>query len=1145
MRLTTVILIATLMQVSASGFSQKNVTYVKKKTNLWDLFVAIKAQTGYKVLWSDEVIKISEAIEANFKNASIEEVMEKVLIGKPLTYVVQDEMIVIRREEPSFRESVVRNTAPIDVSGRVLDERNLPLVGATVKVKGSSRTVLTNNKGEFILKNVDDKAVLVISFLGFETIEIKAADASNSIKLLAGSDKLDEVQIVSTGYQNVQKDRATGSFTVVDNKLLNRAVGPDLLSRLKGVTNGLLIDPLVGNPTGISVRGRSTIFSNTKPLIVIDNFPYEGDLNSINPNDIENVTVLKDASAASIWGVRAGNGVIVITTKKGRFNKKPEVTLNSNITLTDKPNLYYEPQLSSAEWIDIEKFLFSEGKYTAALRDNWSFITPVIELLAKKTPENAASIDAQIEALKQYDIRDQKDKYFYRRGMQQQYFLNLNGGGTNNSYNYSIGYDRNDPIDVGKSSRRYTARGANTYGFFNNRLQVTTEFVLNRSTSLNDFGNGFYAYTPYEQIATPDGIPLPVSDGVLRASYTDVAGKGRLLDWKYRPLDELRLKASTYNSESTEIRFNTGARYKILTPLSISANYQYFKSTGVNKMMGDLNSFRVRNEINKYTQINEATGEIKYPFPMGNIYTESHNFMNTNYGRIQLDFQKQFLTKHSISAIIGYEIRSENRESSSIGLYGYDPETKTSIVRDNQTTFPYFYNSSSNRFNSNPISQDGTINNYISYYSNLTYSYNDRYILSGSFRKDRSNLFGVNGNQKGVPLWSTGVAWNIDNEPFYRLDFLQQLQVKGSFGYNGNVNNSITAFTTALTYSPNLYNAPYLEIINPPNPSLRWERVQNINLGLFFDLKRSVLSGSIEFYIKKGKDLIGTSPIAPQSGVQTYTGNAANTKTRGMDLQLNSRNLDKLFKWHSNFILNFSKDKITTYMLNKGTNTDVVNNTVFMNPILGYPINSIFSYKSAGLDQLGNPQGYLNSEISTDYIKIGEVNNISELVFHGSRVPTFFGGFRNTFTYKSIELSINVIYKMGYSFRRNSIYYSALFAGSYKQPEYGQRWQNPGDEGFTDVPSLVYPANSRRDEFYNNSEATVEKGDHIRLNDIKMSYSMPNRVIKKIGFRSLELYAYASNLGIIWVANKKDLDPDVMAGFPMPKNISLGVNANF
>lgn len=1144
MRLTTVLLIATLMQVSALGFSQKKVTYVKKKTNLYDLFVAIKAQTGYKVLWSDDVIKTSESIEASFKNATIEEVLGKVLTGKSVTYVLQDEMIVIRREEPSFRTSVVSNIAPIDVSGRVLDENNAPLVGATVKVKGTGRTVLTDNKGEFALIKIDDKAVLVISFLGYETKEIKAAEASNSIKLVSSSDKLDEVQIVSTGYQNIPKDRATGSFTVVDNKLLNRAVSPDLLSRLKGVTNGLLIDLQAGNPTGISVRGRSTLYSNTNPLIVIDNFPFEGDLNSINPNDIENVTVLKDAAAASIWGVRAGNGVIVITTKKGSFNKKPEITLNSNVTLTDKPDLYYDPQLSSAQWIDIEKFLFTEGKYTGSLLDDYSFISPVVELLSKKTPANAGSIDAQVEALKQYDIRDQIDKYFYRKGVQHQYFLNLNGGGTNNNYNYSLGYDRNDPIDVGISTNRYTARAINTYGFFDNRLQVTAEFALTRSLYQSD-GNKFSrSKFPYEQLATADGTPLPVSDGTLRASYTDVAGNGRLLDWKWRPLEELRLKANTINSEITDIRFNTGIRYKILKPLSVSANYQYFKSSGLSKSMNDLNSFQVRNQINTFTQINKSTGEIKYPFPKGNTYSEGHNIRNTNYGRIQLDFQKQFLTKHNISAIVGYEIRSERGEISNMSLYGYDPSTKTSIVRDNETIFPYFYNSLNTRFNANPISQDGTINNFISYYSNLAYSYDDRYVLSGSFRKDESNLFGVSTNQKGVPLWSTGIAWNINNEEFYHVNFLQQLQLKGSFGYNGNVNNSITAYTTALVYPLNLYNVPYLEIINPPNPSLRWERVQNINLGVFFALKRNVITGSLEFYLKKGMDLIGTSPVAPQSGVDTFTGNAANTKTKGIDLQLNSINIDNVFKWNSSFIFNFSKDKITTYMLNTGTNSSLVNN-ISINPIVGYPINSIFSYKSAGLDQLGNPQGFLNSVISNDYRKIAGTKNISELIFHGSKVPTIFGGFRNTFSYKAVELSLNIIYKMGYYFRRNSINYSALFAGGYKQPEYDQRWQKAGDESFTNVPSLMYPADNRRDEFYNNSEDTVEKGDHIRLNDIKISYYMPDRILKQMGLKSLQFYGYASNLGIIWAANKKGLDPDLMSGFPAPKNISLGFNANF
>ena len=406
-------------------------------------------------------------------------------------------------------------------------------------------------------------------------------------------------------------------------------------------------------------------------------------------------------------------------------------------------------------------------------------------------------------------------------------------------------------------------------------------------------------------------------------------------------------------------------------------------------------------------------------------------------------------------------------------------------------------------------------------------------------------MFGVNGNQKGVPLWSTGVAWNINKEAFYHFDFLQQLQLKGSFGYNGNVNKSITAYTTALLYSyPTVYNVPFLDIINPPNPSLRWERVQNVNLGLNFGLKGNIVTGSIEFYLKKGMDLIGTSPVAPQTGISVYTGNAANTKTRGIDLQINSQNIDRIFKWSSTYILNISKDKVTSYMLNAGTNRDIVTNSS-INPIVGYPINSIFSFKSAGLDHLGNPQGFLNSVASIDYTGIQGVKDISQLVFSGSAVPTFFGGFRNTFSYKNIELSVNLIYKIGYYFRRTALNYTSLFNGQYKNPEFEKRWQNPGDENFTVVPSLIYPADISRDELYNYSDATVEKGDHIKLNDVKLSYFLPDNVVKIIGLKSVEFYGYANNLGIIWRANKKGLDPEVLGGFPLPRNVSIGFKTNF
>ncbi len=443
-KLTAIIMIVTLMQVSAATFGQ-NVTLREDRISLERVFKEIRKQTGYNVFLSSDEVKLSTTINVDFTNISLAKVIEKILDGLPLTYTIDQKTVVIKEKEKSLVDRVIAFFANIDVSGKVVDDKGLPLAGATIRIKGTSISTSANEKGEFLLKDVADNAVLEIGYVGYILKEVRAANDLGNIALSIAIGELDQVE-VSTGYQTLSKEQMTGSVTVVDTKLLNRAVSPDLLTRLKGVTNGLLIDRTVGNSSGFNIRGRSSINSDTNPLIVIDNFPFEGNLNTINPNDIENVTILKDAAAASIWGVRAGNGVIVVTTKKGRLNQPVSVNFNSNVTIGEKPDLYFRPQLSSAEFIDLEKFLFANGKYVTTLRNNYETISPVIELLSKRTSANAVITDAQIESLKQYDSRDQIDKYFFRNSLQQQYSLNLSGGKENNTYYFSGGYDRNDQV---------------------------------------------------------------------------------------------------------------------------------------------------------------------------------------------------------------------------------------------------------------------------------------------------------------------------------------------------------------------------------------------------------------------------------------------------------------------------------------------------------------------------------------------------------------------------------------------------------------------------------------------------------------------------------------------------------------------------
>jgi len=1147
MKLIVVIMLTTLIQVSAASYAQK-VSLNEKNASLEAVFKKIRAQTGFDFVYDSRLIDGQKTVNLSFNQVDLEDALRAVLKNYSLSFEIKDKVVVLSKNAPSFLENLIAKFKAIDARGKVLDEKGEPLVGATVAVKGKNRSVKTDQNGAFFLENVGESDKLVISFIGYQNREVAAASDMGSLTMVVADAELEEVAVISTGYQTIERAKATGSYTVVDNKLFNRAITPDLIGRLKGVTNGLLIDSRNngrGNDAGLSVRGRSTIFSDTKPLIVLDNFPFEGDINSINPNDVENVTLLKDAAAAAIWGVRAGNGVIVITTKKGKFNQKTEINANVNITVGEKPDLYYQPRTSTSDFIDIEKFLFSQGYYDAVLSNSYQMISPVIQLLSERTAANSVETDAQIESLKNFDSRDQIDQYLNQGIFQQQYHVGINGGGLNNLYNVSAGFDRGLSNDVGNSNKRYSMKANTSYDFLDNKLKLNTDLNFSRSTKNNGMSEPYFqSLFPYEQIADVNGIPLAVlKSGGLRATYTDTVGNGKLLDWKYKPLEELQSKSNNTETEMTDIRLNTGFTYKIMSWLTASINYQYVKSIGTSETLNDQTSFSTRNVINTYTQIDPASGMISYPLPLGAQFNKININSTSNYARGQLSYQKIIDEKHSIDAIGGYEVRSEKESFNSTNLFGYNPETGANIVPINNVYYMNYFGTGVRIFNANPSEISKTINNNLSYYANASYSFRDRYVLSGSFRKDESNLFGVKANQKGVPLWSVGAAWNLNHESFFKLDWLSRLQFHASFGYNGNVNKGLSALTTATTLPfTNTYGAPILSLQNPPNPSLRWERVKNINLGLNFMSKGDRISGSIEIFQKNGVDLIGTSPLAQQTGISVFTGNVANTTNNGLDIQLTTLNLKGKFTWYSTGILNVTNNKITKYMANTGNNSSIVT-LLSINPLEGYPVNSVFSYKSAGLNNLGNPQGILDGEISEDLSAISNSSNRDNLKFHGSAIPTIFGSLRNTLVYESFELSLNLSYKLGYYFRRDRVF-SGNLAGddlnSYS--DYGKRWQKPGDELITNVPATVYPGTDR--SVYAYSTHTVDKGDHIRINDIQLSYVISNKMLSKFSLKSLSLNLYANNLGIIWRNNSNELDPEA-GRYPMPKSLSIGIKTTF
>jgi TonB-linked SusC/RagA family outer membrane protein len=1165
MRLTTFLLIVGIMQVSAASFAQK-VTLAEKNASLKTLFKEIRKQTNYDFIYTDELLQTAKTVDINVKSADISDVLEQLFKDQPLTYTVTDKTVVIKQKEPTLLDKLksIFTASSAGISGTVTDSLFNPLVGATVVLANTKYTAITDDEGKFTFSDVPNgKYQLLITYIGYQKfvfdLEVKGNNlAFPRLVLHAENDKLKEV-VVSTGYQTLSEERATGSFTQIDNKTLNEQVGSNILDRLNGVTNGVLFSSNTsqeGLPT-FTVRGLSTINGPNAPLIVVDNFPYDGDINNINPNDVESITVLKDAAASSIWGVRAANGVVVITTKKGRFNQALQIDFNSNISVTGKPDLSALRTINSSDYIDVEQYLFKQGFYDNFLSNTYNYpaVSPVVAILAQERAGQISASDAtnQINAYRSVDERQQLSNYIYQKATTQQYALNIHGGSGNIAYYFSAGYDKGiDNLDT--KNDRLTLRSENTYKPFKN---LTLNIGVQYTTSNNNSGKqgyGLAAYEigqwqiPYTKLADANGNPLPVAHTYSQA-YIDTAGGGKLLNWNYYPLTDWQHNTSSITQQ--DLTANLGLNYRILKDLSADIKYEYERQTGTNQNLEDLQSYEAANLINTFTQINSSTGAVTYIVPLGDIYSLNNNIIQTNDVRGQLNYDHAW-GKNKLDAIVGTEIRQLETTSNNFQLYGYDPTTLISANVDPVNAYPEYMNGSyGNIPYGSGLSEQ--LNRYVSYFGNAAYNFNDRYTISASGRRDASNLFGVSTNNKWNPLWSAGAAWNISNESFYKVNWLPSLKLRATYGFGGNTDPSRTAVTTLVYSDPGPpSNLPTERVNQFPNPDLKWETVRTINFGLDFQTTGQILTGSIETYFKKGTDLYGPYAVDPTDGLDgqsTITKNVANMSGKGVDISLNTKNIDMTFKWTTGFIFNYQNNKTTKYY-NYGfgvTSAEIVGQGETIDPIVGQPLYSLVTFKWAGLDANGNPHGYLNGKISEDYLDIINNTPLNDLIYKPA-LPVYYGSISNTFTYKQFSLIANITYRLGYYFLKPTLNYSALFNGGagIGSSDYANRWQKPGDETKTNVPSLIYPDDPNRDFFYNEAAINVDKADNIKLQFIRFSYDLAGRLSKNFPVKHLQLYMNISNLGLIWKANKDGLDPDYYSTTPPPaKTYALGLTANF
>jgi TonB-linked SusC/RagA family outer membrane protein len=1073
------------------------------------------------------------------------------LIGKMLLFTLMSNAFMVSTYAQTPRkDSGVNGQIKYELTGVVVSSTDgTPMQGVSVRIDAENLQIKTSQDGRFQLTISNKSGKIRFSSIGFKSQELNyTAGVSMTVKLIPEDNKLEEVEVVSTGYQKIPKERATGSFAQADMNYYNTRPASTVLSRLKGLVSGLRFN----NEKGISIRGQSTIFANDQPLIVVDGFAYSGDINMLNPEDILSVDVLKDAAAASIWGARAGNGVIVISTKKGFIDQAPVISFNTRLSFSAVPNVKYAPNYMDAEtYLSVEKLLFDSGRYNAAFNDtqNYPITSPYVQLLHQGQIAEAERLRATVSG---YDVRKEISSTFYRNKLLQNYDLNISGGYNKGQYFTSIGYNKDVQSLNHNGGDRLSINMSNTFSISDrikwtlglnyikskNELDITVSEVLS--------GSSFY---PYSRFRDSEGNEVPYYPLFNSTWVDELAPQKGFLDWSYWPLQEL---GRTQNETKVhDIRAYTALNLKLMKGLTADISGQMQQSFSNNHIVAPQESFLARNMTNQYAQILDGK-VVGFNIPIGGIANFSKAQVRSANLRGQLNYNLVG-NEWRLDALLGTEISQTNRASDYFRLYGYDAEILTAQPVDYRSYFtlnPYGTTAAIPNYSG----QGKGISRFVSSFFNGSFAFRERYIFSLSGRVDGSNYFGVNANQKMVPLWSVGSKWRVSKESFFQNGIFDQFDLRATYGYSGNLASNLTGVTT-LQYRSNagFTGLPYATMVNLGNPDLRWERIGQANFAIDFRLANKWLEGSLEYYLKNGKDMIGDKPFAPSSGVSNMRGNYSTISGEGLDVKLTAHLVNrKSLSVRSDFYFSYTYDQVKAYDIGR---TSVMYYTANDNiPRVGYPVHSLYSFEWAGLDPAnGGPRiRDVAGNISGDYNEL--LNNLQaeNLIYGGMTRAKYFGSWVNRVQLKNLEVGASILYKLGYVFRKPSLSYAELTSSSKLtgHAEFADRWQVVGDDLKTDVPSFTYPGNQNRDNIYQYSTVNVGSAAHFRLQDVYVSYKLQS----DIGGRKtlLRLLCQVENLGLLWKANRWGYDPDYISGnastlstYPAPMQMTIGVSLTY
>ncbi|MBO9583810.1 MAG: SusC/RagA family TonB-linked outer membrane protein [Flavobacterium sp.] len=1089
------------------------------------------------------------------------------------------------------------------ITGIIQDEADLsPIPGASIFVENNSisnKTAMagiihseaigttSDFDGKFTLKIGKNVTSLRVTFMGYKSYTLELdAQKNYTVNLTSETAKLQEV--VVTGYQKIEKRKLTAAVSKIDMSAIQQTGVSSIDQLLVGQIAGVAVSTpsgAPGAPAKIRIRGTASLSGSQDPLWVLDGLPLEGNdvpknydkdnidqLNNfsiagLNPDDIKDITILKDAAATAIYGARAANGVIVVTTKKGKAGKMV-INFNTNTFITQRPDISKLNLMDANQKVDFELDLASRSDLT--YRDNAGEISRILNGSNELAAYRAGGFSALSPATQQSinALRSNNTNWgnlIYQTAINTQHGLSLSGGGEKSDYYFSLGYYDEKGTTIGTGFKRYNLT-------LKNNFEITDKFKVgvgifgseNKTTSYLTDTDAYTSPSNYSRNVNPYLTPYN-ADGSYKYDQ-DISGYSD----RYVPFNILEERANTsYDSKTRAVKALLDAEYKITRDLKVTSQLGLQLDNTSSEKFADKNTYYTRKEKERSRYF--TNGAFNYFLPEGGIIQNANtDFFQYNL-KTMVNYSKTFGEKHEVEAMIGNELRRNYSTTIATKGFGFD---KTTL-----TTKPIMFPNSS--FANDAIYRTyqklENENAFASFFATAAYTYNRKYSVFGSVRYDGSDLFGVDPKYKYLPLWSTSASWAVSEEDFLKDNLtLSNLRLRASYGIQGNIDKNTSPFVMGRYSNTTILpgqTEQTISVESPPNDKLRWEKTTNTNLGMDLGLFNNRISIVTDLYGRKSTDLIGLRAVPFENGFEYSNMNWAQVSNKGYEITLSTRNIDRPnFKWNTS--INFSHNKSNVDRIE-------VRDTDLLPSREGRPVNSVFGLKTNGIDENGYPlfvnkngetvnaqtffklydpyADFFPGELTESSLTPAEYRDL--FVYLGDRDPKFTGGITNTIQVHNFDFTVAAAFNL-----KQTVVKTPPYSGT--EVDRGQNYStdilnawSPTNTS-SNLPGIVGKDSGTGDswmayQWFSSGtpldwnkylDTWVSEMSYMRLSSMRLGYTFPKAFTDHINIQSIRLNVEARNLFVISSDFKGYFDPETYGNIyaqPVPKSFTIGCNVTF